>query len=124
MQSMILLKMIFLIIGTILLIVLFPFVILGVIIVFCYNIIRTNRCSKCSKWFAGAGSICSTCTPVPVMLTTQEDGERENWVTLMDETVSRGMDLAFAVNEHGIWHIGERTEDIDNIEWKLLGRDM
>ena len=118
------LRIVFAILGTIALIVLSPLVIIGIAALFIRNTLIVKRCENCQRWFADSGELCGQCEIIFAMERHRAESEMDGpWQNIMDDR-SRGMDIALATDDYGIWHIGQGKEDPMTIEWKILGRDM
>lgn len=118
-------KLVFSVIGVISIILLSPILLISAIIYFVRAIFTAHRCEMCDKWFAGSSSLCDKCEVIAAMeeyqIQKMADGP---WHSVRDDNISHGMDIALAIDDEGILHIGQGREDPMLIEWRILGRDM
>lgn len=125
MPSMILTRILVAVLGTALIIILFPLVILSVIFYFVRTAIRATQCVSCGKWIENGGELCRTCfNTMAERYNEMQDEINGPWASLKNDDSETDMPIALATDENGVLHIGAGMEDPMTIEWKILGRDM
>lgn len=118
-------KIFFSVVGAIVIVLLSPILLIVAIIYFIQATFTAKKCEMCGKWFADNSPYCGTCDVIVAM---EEHAAQQiadgPWYNFTDEAISHDMDIALAMDDNGVWFIGQGNEDPMAVEWKILGRDM